>query len=76
MFFGSIPFVDLNPFASVLINMIIMDVCLHYTKNVAFIYVWYCNIGAERFGWCDEFILKADKLLLYHSSSADIPEWQ
>jgi len=37
-------------------------------------YVWYCNIGAARFGWWAVFILKAEILLLYHSSSADIPE--
>lgn len=27
-------------------------------------------------GWCELFILKAERLLLYHSSSADIPEKQ
>lgn len=37
-------------------------------------YVWYCNIGAARFGWWAVFILRAEMLLLYHSSSADIPE--
>lgn len=36
-------------------------------------YVWYCSIGADRFGWCELFIRRADRLLLYHSSSADIP---
>jgi len=37
-------------------------------------YVWYCNIGAARFGWWAVFILRAEMLLLYHSSSADIPK--
>lgn len=36
-------------------------------------YVWYCNMGAARFGWWAVFILRAEMLLLYHSSSADIP---
>lgn len=39
-------------------------------------YVWYCNIGAAKFGWWAVFILRAEILLLYHSSSADIPEIQ
>lgn len=38
-----------------------------------FNYVWYCSIGADKFGWCELFIRRADKLLLYHSSSADMP---
>lgn len=39
-------------------------------------YVWYCNMGAARFGWWAVFILRAEMLLLYHSSSADIPEME
>lgn len=37
-------------------------------------YDWYCNMGAvDRLGWCELFIRRAERLLLYHSSSADIP---
>lgn len=29
--------------------------------------------AVDRLGWCELFIRRAERLLLYHSSSADIP---
>ena len=43
------------------------------------IHVWYCNIGVVKFGWwwwCEVFIRRAERLLLYHSSSGFIPTWK
>lgn len=45
-----------------------------YSAFLILFYVWYCNIGAAKFAWWLEFIRNADRLLLYHSSSADIPK--
>jgi len=45
----------------------------HSLRRQQRLYVWYCKIGVDKLGWCELFIRSAERLLLYHSSSAPIP---